>query len=58
MLSLPGPLVSVDWLAAHLTDTGLRIADVRWSLSAVRRAAIDMRTGTSPGRSSSTPTAS
>jgi thiosulfate/3-mercaptopyruvate sulfurtransferase len=33
MLSLPGPLVSVDWLAAHLTDPGLRIADVRWSLS-------------------------
>ena len=33
MLSLPGPLVSVDWLAAHLTHPGLRIADVRWSLS-------------------------
>ena len=33
MLSLPGPLVSVDWLAAHRTDPRLRIADVRWSLS-------------------------
>lgn len=33
MLSLPGPLVSVDWLAAHRTDPALRIADVRWSLS-------------------------
>ncbi len=33
MLRLPGPLVSVDWLAAHLTDPGLRIADVRWSLT-------------------------
>ena len=33
MLRLPGPLVSVDWLAANLTDPGLRIADVRWSLS-------------------------
>lgn len=33
MLSLPGPLVSVDWLAAHLTDPALRVADVRWSLS-------------------------
>jgi len=33
VLSLPGPLVSVDWLAAHLIDPGLRIADVRWSLS-------------------------
>ena len=33
MLSLPGPLVSIDWLAAHRTDPGLRIADVRWSLT-------------------------
>ncbi len=33
MLSLPGPLVSVDWLADHLTDPDLRIADVRWSLA-------------------------
>lgn len=33
MLSLPGPLVSVDWLAAHSTDPALRIADVRWSLA-------------------------
>jgi thiosulfate/3-mercaptopyruvate sulfurtransferase len=33
VLSLPGPLVSVDWLAAHRTDPRLRIADVRWSLS-------------------------
>jgi len=31
--SLPGPLVSVDWLAAHRNDPALRIADVRWSLS-------------------------
>lgn len=34
MLSLPGPLVSVDWLAAHRIEPSLRIADVRWSLSA------------------------
>jgi len=33
MLRLPGPLVSVDWLAANLTDPSLRIADVRWSLA-------------------------
>ena len=33
MLRLPGPLVSVDWLEDHLTDPGLRIVDVRWSLS-------------------------
>lgn len=33
MLSLPGPLVSVDWLRGHLSDPRLRVADVRWSLS-------------------------
>jgi thiosulfate/3-mercaptopyruvate sulfurtransferase len=33
MLRLPGPLVSVDWLAANLDDPSLRIADVRWALS-------------------------
>lgn len=33
MLRLPGPLVSVDWLAATLNDPGLRVADVRWSLT-------------------------
>jgi thiosulfate/3-mercaptopyruvate sulfurtransferase len=33
VLRLPGPLVSVDWLAAHLTDLSLRITDVRWSLA-------------------------
>ena len=33
MLRLPGPLVSVDWLAAHLTDPSLRVVDVRWSLA-------------------------
>lgn len=24
------PLVSTEWLAAHLTDPGLRVLDVRW----------------------------
>jgi thiosulfate/3-mercaptopyruvate sulfurtransferase len=33
VLTLPGPLVSVDWLAANLTDRSLRVADVRWSLA-------------------------
>jgi thiosulfate/3-mercaptopyruvate sulfurtransferase len=33
VLSLPGPLVSADWLAANRHDPRLRIADVRWSLS-------------------------
>ena len=33
MLTLPGPLVGVDWLVAHRTDPRLRIADARWSLA-------------------------
>ncbi|HSJ00428.1 MAG TPA: sulfurtransferase [Patescibacteria group bacterium] len=33
MLTLPGPIVSVGWLAAHLDDPDLRIVDVRWSLA-------------------------
>lgn len=33
MLTLPGPVVSVDWLRDHLTDPDLRVADVRWALT-------------------------
>ena len=33
VLSLPGPVVSVEWLRDHLTDPVLRVADVRWSLA-------------------------
>lgn len=33
VLTLPGPVVGVDWLRTHLTDPALRIADVRWSFS-------------------------
>ena len=33
VLTLPGPVVSVDWLRAHIDAPELRIADVRWSLS-------------------------
>jgi thiosulfate/3-mercaptopyruvate sulfurtransferase len=33
VLSLPGPVVSVEWLQDHLADPGLRVADVRWSLA-------------------------
>lgn len=33
MLTLPGPVVSVDWLHANLAHRSLRIADVRWSLA-------------------------
>ncbi len=33
VLTLPGPLVTVDWLRANRSDPALRIADVRWSLA-------------------------
>ena len=29
-----GPIVSVEWLAAHLDDPDLVVVDVRWSLDA------------------------
>ena len=33
MLTLPGPIVSVAWLADHIDHPGLRVADVRWALA-------------------------
>jgi thiosulfate/3-mercaptopyruvate sulfurtransferase len=33
MVTLPGPIVSVAWLAAQLAHPELRIADVRWALA-------------------------
>jgi thiosulfate/3-mercaptopyruvate sulfurtransferase len=33
VLTLPGPVVSVDWLRSHLDEPSLRVADVRWALS-------------------------
>ena len=33
VLTLPGPVVSVDWLHANRAHRSLRIADVRWSLA-------------------------
>ncbi|MGI8998354.1 MAG: sulfurtransferase [Candidatus Limnocylindria bacterium] len=33
MLTLPGPIVSVEWLQANLEHPSLRLADVRWSLT-------------------------
>jgi thiosulfate/3-mercaptopyruvate sulfurtransferase len=33
VLTLPGPVVSVDWLQAHRSESALRVADVRWSLA-------------------------
>jgi thiosulfate/3-mercaptopyruvate sulfurtransferase len=33
MIAAPSPLVDAEWLAAHLADPDVRIADVRWYLS-------------------------
>lgn len=33
VLTLPGPIASVAWLAEHLRHPDLRVADVRWSLA-------------------------
>jgi thiosulfate/3-mercaptopyruvate sulfurtransferase len=33
-LELPGPIVDAAWLAAHLNDPELVVADVRWALGA------------------------
>lgn len=33
MSTLPGPVVSLEWLVAQRADPALRIADVRWSLA-------------------------
>lgn len=44
----PSPLVSVDWLAAHLNDPDVRIADVRWYLSG-KRGADEYARGHVPG---------
>ena len=41
MIELPGPLVSADWLAAHLDD--VQVADVRWYLDGRSGCAIKSR---------------
>lgn len=33
MLSLPAPVVGVDWLREHLSNPSLRVVDARWALS-------------------------
>jgi thiosulfate/3-mercaptopyruvate sulfurtransferase len=33
VLTLPGPIVNVTWLAAHADDPNLRIVDARWALA-------------------------
>jgi thiosulfate/3-mercaptopyruvate sulfurtransferase len=45
----PLPLVSTDWLAAHLRDPGVRVADVRWYLDPARRGRDAYRAGHIPG---------
>lgn len=42
-------LVSTDWLAAHLNDPGVRIADVRWSLFEKDKGRAAYATGHIPG---------
>jgi thiosulfate/3-mercaptopyruvate sulfurtransferase len=44
-----GGLASTGWLAAHLADPGLRIADVRWSLDPRRRGRDAYAAGHIPG---------
>jgi thiosulfate/3-mercaptopyruvate sulfurtransferase len=44
-----GPLVSSDWLAAHLDEPGLRVADVRWYLDPARQGRAEYEKGHIPG---------
>jgi thiosulfate/3-mercaptopyruvate sulfurtransferase len=44
----PSPLVDAAWLAAHLDDPGVRIADVRWYLAG-KRGADEYARGHVPG---------
>lgn len=37
MIDLPTPLVTPEWLAAHLGEQGLKVADSRWALDASGR---------------------
>jgi thiosulfate/3-mercaptopyruvate sulfurtransferase len=40
-LDLPTPIVSTDWLAAHLGDPSLRVVDATWHMPATGRKARD-----------------
>ncbi len=44
-----GPLVSTDWLAGHLDDPQLRVADVRWYLGEPERGRTAYREAHIPG---------
>jgi len=43
------PLVSTDWLAAHLSDPAVRVVDVRWYLDPARRGRDAYEAGHIPG---------
>jgi thiosulfate/3-mercaptopyruvate sulfurtransferase len=43
------PLVTTEWLASHLDDASLRIADVRWYLDPARKGMEAYRAGHVPG---------
>jgi len=43
------PIVSTDWLAEHLDDPELRVADVRWYLDPARRGRDEYAAGHIPG---------
>jgi thiosulfate/3-mercaptopyruvate sulfurtransferase len=43
------PIVSTDWLASHLADPDLRVADVRWYLDPARRGRDAYAAGHIPG---------
>ena len=44
-----GPLVTSDWLAAHLQDADLRVVDTRWYLDPARKGHDAFRAGHIPG---------
>ena len=49
-MSGEGPLVSTDWLAAHLSERNLRVADASWYLPAANRnARVEFETAHIPG---------
>jgi len=43
------PIVSTDWLAARLSEPGLRVVDVRWYLDPARKGRDAYRSGHLPG---------
>lgn len=46
---MPSPLVSTEWLAAHVADPDLRVVDVRWYLDPTRHGREAYASGHIPG---------